>query len=61
MVVGLDDGLRGSAAVPRGELDVADIRRRVGRRRLVRRLLSAAVVIVALGLGLAAMALTLAL
>lgn len=59
MVVGLDDRLRGSAAVPRGELDVADIRRRVGRRRLVRRLLSAAVVIVALGVAAVALALAL--
>lgn len=61
MGIGLDDRLRGSAAVPRGELDVGDIRRRVGRRRLVRRLLAAAVGAVALGVGLAGVALALAL
>lgn len=38
MAMGLDDRLRGSAAVPRDELDIRDVRRRVRRLRWSRRL-----------------------
>lgn len=37
--VGLDERLRGSAAVPSAELDVGDVRRRARRMRWMRRLL----------------------
>lgn len=50
--VGLDERLRGSAAVPPAELDVADVARRARRMRWTRRLLLAACAV-----GLAAVAL----
>lgn len=52
MVVGLDDRLRGSAAVPPGELDIDDVRRRARRMRWTRRL-----VLTACAIGLATLAL----
>lgn len=55
MVVGLDERLRGSAAVPPGELDVSDVARRARRMRWSRRLLLTGftVGLVAVALGVA--------
>lgn len=54
MGIGLDDRLRGSAAVPPGALDVGEVRRRARRLRWSRRLWASAaavVVVAAAGLG----------
>lgn len=52
MAAGLDDRLRGSAAVPRAELDVADVGRRARRLRWSRRLRWTAGTVVLAGLAI---------
>lgn len=57
MAVGLDDRLRRSAALPRGELDMDDVRRRALRHRWSRRVLRVGGALVLVGIAVALTAL----